>query len=222
MSGFPIVAIILLVVFGSLAAAALPLALGFVSVHRHRRAHLLHLAADDDLGLRHQHGLDDRDRGRDRLLAVHPRPLPRGARRRPQPTRRPATEALSTSGLAVTFSGLAVIVSLGRPLDGRQPGAALDGAGGDDRRRRLDPDRDDPAAGPDRHARRPRHARAVVVGPEVRAPLHAPIPSSPAIPGRGSEGQSISVSSGRREQRRWRNDAWRSLSEVSGRGGRGT
>ena len=31
-TGFPIVAIILLVVFGSLAAAALPLALGFVSV----------------------------------------------------------------------------------------------------------------------------------------------------------------------------------------------
>ena len=31
-SGFPIVALILLVVFGSLAAAALPLALGFVSV----------------------------------------------------------------------------------------------------------------------------------------------------------------------------------------------
>ena len=47
---------------------------------RHRRPDLLHLAADGDLGLRHQHGLDDRDRGRDRLLALHPRPLPRGAR----------------------------------------------------------------------------------------------------------------------------------------------
>ena len=45
----------------------------------HRRAHLLHLAGDGDLGVRHQHGLDDRDRGGDRLLALHPRPLPRGA-----------------------------------------------------------------------------------------------------------------------------------------------
>ncbi len=48
---------------------------------RHRGADLLPLAADRDLGLRHQHGLDDRDRGGDRLLALHPRPLPRGARR---------------------------------------------------------------------------------------------------------------------------------------------
>ena len=111
-SGFPIVALILLVVFGSLAAAALPLALGFVSVHGHRRADLLHLAADDDLGLRHQHGLDDRDRGRDRLLALHPRPLPRGAPGRPRPARTPAPRRSSTSGLAVSFSGLAVIISL--------------------------------------------------------------------------------------------------------------
>jgi RND superfamily putative drug exporter len=44
--------------------------------HGHRGADLLHLPADGDLGLRHQHGLDDRDRGRDRLLAFHPRPLP--------------------------------------------------------------------------------------------------------------------------------------------------
>ena len=51
---------------------------------RHRRADLLHLAEHGDLGLRHQHGLDDRDRGRDRLLALHPRPLPRGAAGRPQ------------------------------------------------------------------------------------------------------------------------------------------
>ena len=110
-SGFPIVAMILLVVFGSLAAAALPLALGFVSVHRHRRPHLLHLAADDDLGLRHQHGLDDRDRGRDRLLALHPRPLPRGARAG-RDSDEARAEALATSGLAVAFSGLAVIISL--------------------------------------------------------------------------------------------------------------
>ena len=42
--GFPIVLLILLAVFGSLAAAALPLALGFASVADHRRRHLLPLA----------------------------------------------------------------------------------------------------------------------------------------------------------------------------------
>ena len=80
--GFPIVALILLVVFGSLAAAALPLALGFVSVIVTGALIYFISLQMDDLGLRHQHGLDDRDRRRDRLLAVHPRPLPRGARRR--------------------------------------------------------------------------------------------------------------------------------------------
>ena len=79
---------------------------------RHRGADLLHLAADGDLGLRHQHGLDDRDRGGDRLLAVHPRPLPRGACGGPRAEEAARAQALSTSGLAVAFSGLAVIVSL--------------------------------------------------------------------------------------------------------------
>ena len=61
---------------------------------RHRRADLLHLAADDDLGLRHQHGLDDRHRRGDRLLAVHPRPLPRGAGGGPRQGRRARRGAL--------------------------------------------------------------------------------------------------------------------------------
>ncbi len=81
-SGFPIVALILLVIFGSLAAAALPLALGFVSVIVTGALIYFISLQMSDLGLRHQHGLDDRDRGRDRLLAVHPRPLPGGAPRR--------------------------------------------------------------------------------------------------------------------------------------------
>ena len=126
---------------------------------RHRGADLLPLAADGDLGLRHQHGLDDRDRGGDRLLALHPRPLPRGAARRAASPRRRAPQALSTSGPGGHLLRPRRDRLPGRPLDGRQPGAALDGAGGDDRRRRLDPDRDHPAAGPDRDARRPRHAR---------------------------------------------------------------
>ena len=90
-------------------------------------------------------------------------------------------QALSTSGLAVTFSGPGGDHLPRRALDGRQPGAALDGAGGDDRGRGLDPDRDDAAAGADRDARRPRPAgrdrrpgRALLQAPRLPPPGRAP------------------------------------------------
>ena len=73
-----------------------------------------------------------------------------------------------------------------RALDGRQPGAALDGAGGDDRGRGLDPDRDDAAAGADRDARRPRPAR------RRRRPGRALLPAqgaAPLLPGTGPRGR---------------------------------
>jgi uncharacterized membrane protein YdfJ with MMPL/SSD domain len=109
--GFPIVAIILLVVFGSLAAAALPLVLGFVSVmvtgaliyfislQVETSVFVTNMASMIGIGVAIDYSLfilaryrEERDRGRD----------PEAAR----------AEALSTSGLAVAFSGLAVIVSL--------------------------------------------------------------------------------------------------------------
>ena len=164
-TGFPIVALILLVVFGSLAAAALPLTLGFVSVLVTGALIYFISLADDDLGLRHQHGLDDRDRRRGRLLALHPRPLPRGARGRPRLPRRARRGALDLRPGGHLLRHRRDRLAR-RAVDGRQPGAALDGAGGDDRRRRLDPDRDDAAAGADRDARRPgparRHRRRVL------------------------------------------------------------
>ncbi len=46
----------------------------------HGRPDLLHLAGDGHVGLRDQHGVDDRDRRRGRLLAVRAGPLPRGDR----------------------------------------------------------------------------------------------------------------------------------------------
>jgi uncharacterized membrane protein YdfJ with MMPL/SSD domain len=110
-SGFPIVALILLVVFGSLAAAALPLALGFVSVivtgaliyfislNMTTSVFVTNMASMIGIGVAIDYSLfilaryrEERSRGRD----------PERAR----------AEALATSGLAVTFSGLAVIVSL--------------------------------------------------------------------------------------------------------------
>jgi uncharacterized membrane protein YdfJ with MMPL/SSD domain len=110
-SGFPIVALILLVVFGSLAAAALPLALGFVSVlltgaiiyfislQMTTSVFVTNMASMIGIGVAIDYSLfilaryrEEREAGRDKREA--------------------RAEALSTSGLAVTFSGLAVIISL--------------------------------------------------------------------------------------------------------------
>ncbi|HEX5376836.1 MAG TPA: MMPL family transporter [Solirubrobacterales bacterium] len=109
--GFPIVALILLVVFGSLAAAVLPLTLGFVSVivtgaliyflslQMSTSVFVTNMASMIGIGVAIDYSLfilaryrEERAKGRD----------PDAAR----------SEALATSGLAVTFSGLAVIVSL--------------------------------------------------------------------------------------------------------------
>jgi RND superfamily putative drug exporter len=109
--GFPIVAIILLVVFGSLAAAVLPLALGFVSVivtgaliyflslEMSTSVFVTNMASMIGIGVAIDYSLfilaryrEERAAGRDHDEA--------------------RSEALATSGLAVTFSGLAVIVSL--------------------------------------------------------------------------------------------------------------
>jgi uncharacterized membrane protein YdfJ with MMPL/SSD domain len=110
-SGFPIVALILLVVFGSLAAAVLPLTLGFVSVivtgaliyflslSMSTSVFVTNMASMIGIGVAIDYSLfilaryrEEREAGRDEDSA--------------------RAEALATSGLAVTFSGLAVIVSL--------------------------------------------------------------------------------------------------------------
>ncbi len=110
-SGFPIVALILLVVFGSLAAAALPLTLGFVSVlvtgaliyfislQMTTSVFVTNMASMIGIGVAIDYSLfilaryrEERQQGHDLADA--------------------RARALSTSGLAVTFSGIAVIVSL--------------------------------------------------------------------------------------------------------------
>ena len=109
--GFPIVALILLVVFGSLAAAALPLALGFVSVivtgaliyfislEMSTSIFVTNMASMIGIGVAIDYSLFILARYREE----------RRAGREPDDAR---AQALATSGLAVTFSGLAVIVSL--------------------------------------------------------------------------------------------------------------
>jgi uncharacterized membrane protein YdfJ with MMPL/SSD domain len=110
-SGFPIVALILLVVFGSLAAAALPLALGavsvlvtgaliyFISLQVDTSVFVTNMASMIGIGVAVDYSLfilaryrEEREAGREKGEA--------------------RARALSTSGLAVTFSGMAVIISL--------------------------------------------------------------------------------------------------------------
>ncbi len=110
-SGFPIVALILLIVFGSLAAAVLPLTLGFVSVlvtgaliyfislQMTTSVFVTNMASMIGIGVAIDYSLfilaryrEEREAGRDKDQA--------------------RAEALATSGLAVSFSGLAVIISL--------------------------------------------------------------------------------------------------------------
>ena len=111
-TGFPIVLLILLAVFGSLVAASLPLALGLRQRLRERRRDLLPLAGDRDVGLRYERRVDDRDRRSGRLLAVRPRAIPRGDSRNERSREEALRVAMRTSGLAVVFSGVTVIISL--------------------------------------------------------------------------------------------------------------
>ncbi|MGC1851818.1 MAG: MMPL family transporter, partial [Solirubrobacterales bacterium] len=110
-SGFPIVALILLIVFGSLAAAALPLTLGFVSVivtgaliyflslQMSTSVFVTNMASMIGIGVAVDYSLF--------ILARY-----REERRAGRDCDEARAEALATSGLAVAFSGIAVIVSL--------------------------------------------------------------------------------------------------------------
>jgi RND superfamily putative drug exporter len=110
-SGFPIVALILLVVFGSLAAAALPLALGFVSVIvTGALIYFISLQMDTSVFVTNMASMIGIGVAIDYSLFILARYREEREAGRTQEDAR--AEALATSGLAVTFSGLAVIISL--------------------------------------------------------------------------------------------------------------
>jgi RND superfamily putative drug exporter len=109
--GFPIVAIILLIVFGSLAAAALPLVLGFVSVIvTGALIYFLSLQVETSVFVTNMASMIGIGVAIDYSLFILARYREERASGRDKDAAR--AEALSTSGLAVAFSGLAVIVSL--------------------------------------------------------------------------------------------------------------
>ena len=109
--GFPIVALILLAVFGSLAVASLPLALGFVSVlitgaliwllsrSMEMSVYTTNMASMIGIGVAVDYSLFVLARYREELQAGRDKVEARAA-------------ALATSGVAVVFSGLTVIASL--------------------------------------------------------------------------------------------------------------
>ena len=111
-AGFPIVALILLVVFGSLAAAGLPLALGFVSVAltgaviyflsqaMDMSVFVTNIASMIGIGVAVDYSLF--------VLARYRQEIADGAS--PEEAR---LTAMRTSGLAVAFSGVTVMLSLG-------------------------------------------------------------------------------------------------------------
>jgi uncharacterized membrane protein YdfJ with MMPL/SSD domain len=110
--GFPIVALILIVVFGSLAAASLPLALGAVAVtvtgaiiyllsqQMEMSVFVTNMASMLGIGVAVDYSLFILARFRESVRAGNGAAAARA-------------EALSTSGVAVSFSGLAVVISLG-------------------------------------------------------------------------------------------------------------
>jgi uncharacterized membrane protein YdfJ with MMPL/SSD domain len=111
-TGLPLVALILLAVFGSLAAAALPLGLGAISVtitgaliyllsrQLEMSVFVSNMASMIGIGVAVDYSLF--------VLARHREEVRRGAD--PELAR---TRAMSTSGVAVVFSGMTVVLSLG-------------------------------------------------------------------------------------------------------------
>ncbi|HEX8207591.1 MAG TPA: MMPL family transporter [Solirubrobacteraceae bacterium] len=109
--GFPIVALVLLAVFGSFAAAVLPLALGagavivtgaliyFLSLATEMSVFVTNMASMVGIGVAVDYSLFVLARYREEVRAGRPPEEARGV-------------ALATSGLAVIFSGLTVIASL--------------------------------------------------------------------------------------------------------------
>jgi uncharacterized membrane protein YdfJ with MMPL/SSD domain len=110
-TGFPIVALILIAAFGSLAAAALPLALGFVAVMVTGAViYFLSLSMEMSVFVTNMASMIGIGVAVDYSLFVLARYREEIRRGRPADDARAA--ALSTSGLSVFFSGLAVIISL--------------------------------------------------------------------------------------------------------------
>ena len=109
--GLPAAMIVLLLVFGALVAAFIPMGIAIVSDHRDRRHLLRGRAVHVDLVLHRQHDHRDGARARHRLQPVRAVPLPRGAAGRPRQVDAIVATG-GTSSKAVLFSGSSFVVAL--------------------------------------------------------------------------------------------------------------
>ena len=176
----PIVMIVLLAVFGSLAAAAMPLLLGVCTVAVTMGVvFLLSMVTTMSVFVTSTVSMFGIAAG-GRLLAVHPDAIPRGTARRPRPDQA-ADAAMATSGLAVVLSGSDRHRLDDRHLPHQHPGAPVDG-------HRRDPRGGDGGADLD-HAD-PRGAGNVRQGrrQDGRRYLHCPAAPTPRSPGSGPDG----------------------------------
>ena len=169
-TGFPIVALILIAVFGSLAAAALPLALGGVAViitgaiifllsqQMEMSVFVTNMASMIGIGVAVDYSLFILARFRESVRAGNAAPADARA------------EALATSGLAVAFSGLAVIISLAGLWMVQNQALRSMALGRDGRGRRRDPGRDHAAARADPAPRPPGRGRRRRLERDARRP----------------------------------------------------
>ena len=97
--GLLVALLVLLVVFGTLVSAVLPIGLALVAVGAGIGGIMLMAALDGRLGLGHPCRRSGRPRRRRRLRPVHRRPLPREPRRRARTTSAALAAAMGTSGL---------------------------------------------------------------------------------------------------------------------------
>ena len=102
---------LLLIVFGTVVAALLPLGVGILAVIGGLGGVFLLARVTECLAVRAEHRHADRPRRGLRLLALHRQPLPRrvGGRR---DVRGGLARALATAGRAIAFSGLTVAIGL--------------------------------------------------------------------------------------------------------------
>ena len=104
--------VILLLAFGSVVAMGLPIITALFALGVGLSLVTLGTHVFDTAELRAGPGGDDRARGRDRLRALHPHPLPQQPRRRAASRARRRSTRVDTAGRAVLFAGTTVIIAL--------------------------------------------------------------------------------------------------------------
>ena len=109
----PFALLVLLAVFGLSRAVAIPFVFAACTILATLAARLRRRPVPDDDAVRDEPRRADRARARDRLLAAHRPPLPRGAAIGGATRDEAVVRTMATAGRTVVFSGFAVAIGLG-------------------------------------------------------------------------------------------------------------